>query len=65
MFKFEQLEIWKESIIFAKKIYKATLAFPQNEQFALSNQIRRSVSSVSANIAEGLGVHQKKISIII
>jgi four helix bundle protein len=60
MFKFEQLEIWKESVVFAKKIYKTTQTFPHNELFALTDQLKRSASSVSANIAEGSGSSSKK-----
>ena len=60
MFKFEQLDIWKDSISFSKKIYKLTVTFPRHELFALSNQLRRSASSISANIAEGSGSSSKK-----
>lgn len=60
MFKFEKLEIWKESIHFSKKIYKITFSFPRSEQFTLSDQFRRSSSSIPANIAEGSGSSSKK-----
>jgi four helix bundle protein len=36
-------------------IYKATAEFPQNEPYGLTSQIRRSCSSIPANIAEGCG----------
>ena len=53
--KFEDLEVWKESLKLARLIYTCTKSFPKEEQFALTNQIRRASYSVSANIAEGFG----------
>lgn len=52
-FKFENLDVWKEAIKFAQKIYQTTKKFPQEEQFNLTNQLRRAVISKSSNIAEG------------
>lgn len=60
MFKFEQLDIWKDSLSYAKKIYSITKTFPKDEMFALTDQLRRSASSISANIAEGSGSSSKK-----
>lgn len=52
---FEDLTAWQVAIDLAKQIYKLTAKFPKEEIFALTNQIRRCSSSVSANIAEGFG----------
>jgi four helix bundle protein len=52
---FEQLISWQKSAELAKHIYGITKFFPSNERFALTDQIQRSVVSVSANIAEGFG----------
>lgn len=52
---FEQLTVWQESQSLAVTIYKITKTFPKDEMFALTNQIRRAASSISANIAEGFG----------
>ena len=52
---FEDLEVWREAQNLAVLVYKTTESFPANEQFALTNQIRRAASSISANIAEGFG----------
>lgn len=60
MFKFEQLEIWKDGIAFTKHIYLLTSKFPREELFGLRDQLRRSSSSVPANIAEGSGSSSKK-----
>ncbi len=59
-FRFESLDIWKESNNFVDKIYKISKKFPREETFALTDQLRRAASSVSANIAEGSGAGTKK-----
>ena len=41
----------------AVEVYKVTKRFPADEKFALTDQIRRAISSVPANIAEGFGRH--------
>ncbi len=50
---FEKLEVWKKSHQFVLNIYKITKLFPKEELYALTNQLRRSASSVPANIVEG------------
>lgn len=52
---FEQLEVWVTAQNWAVQIYEITRTFPREETFGISSQIRRSVSSISANIAEGFG----------
>jgi four helix bundle protein len=47
------LDVWKLSIELVKDIYKITKIFPKEELFGLTSQIKRSVISVSSNIAEG------------
>lgn len=52
----ETLEAWKKSKSFALKVYKEILPLlPEEEKWNLNQQIRRSVSSIPANIAEGHG----------
>ncbi len=55
MFRFEDLEIWKLSLEYADKCYNIANRFPQYEQYALSDQLRRAALSISNNIAEGSG----------
>jgi len=52
---FEQLTVWQESQLFAVEVYKITKQFPKEEIFAITSQLRRASSSISANIAEGFG----------
>lgn len=56
----EKLEIWKDSIILVTNIYKLTKEFPSEERYGLTDQIRRAMISVPANIAEGSGRGTKK-----
>jgi four helix bundle protein len=59
-FRFETLDIWKQANEYTLRIYKVTKTFPKEEIFALSDQLRRSASSIAANIAEGSGSSSKK-----
>ena len=52
---FLNLEIWKRSRKLTKRIYQITQAFPSEEKFGLTSQIRRCSVSVPSNIAEGCG----------
>ena len=53
MTSYRDLEVWQKSIDFVAAIYKATENFPKNEQYGLTNQIRRASISIPSNIAEG------------
>ena len=53
MFNFEKLDVWRKAIEFADLVYSATKAFPDDEKFGLTSQMRRAAVSVSSNIAEG------------
>ena len=59
MFNFEKLDVWQKAITLADVIYNDTRSFPADERFGLTNQMRRSVVSVSSNIAEGLSRSSK------
>lgn len=50
---FFNLDVWKRAHLFVLEIYKLTLTLPANERFGITSQIRRSASSITANIAEG------------
>ena len=52
----KRLKVWERAKDFAVKIYKQVLPLlPQEEKWSLNQQIRRSSTSISANIAEGHG----------
>ena len=59
-YSFEKLEAWKKAKDFAKSVYSATQNFPKNEQFGLTQQLRRAAISITSNIAEGTGRRSPK-----
>jgi four helix bundle protein len=48
-----KLDVWKASMRLVRVVYEATDAFPNDERFGLTSQMRRSAISVPSNIAEG------------
>lgn len=55
MRNYEDLQVWRKAHSLTLEIYKNTRCFPIEERFGLTSQIRRSCSSIGANIAEGCG----------
>jgi four helix bundle protein len=56
---FKDLIVWQRAVELALAVYKLTAAFPADERFGLSNQLRRSSVSIASNIAEGYGKASK------
>ena len=53
LIKFEELEVFKRAYRVSLDIHRASLGFPQIEQYALADQIRRCSKGICANLAEG------------
>ena len=52
---FRELRVWEKAHALTLDIYRVTQAFPKDEIYGLTSQIRRAAVSVGANIAEGCG----------
>lgn len=51
--RFEDLEVWKKSVCLAVEIYQLIEVGKLKNDFGARDQLRRSVCSISNNIAEG------------
>jgi len=52
---FRELIVWQKAMDMVTEIYRATQAFPSEERYGLTSQLRRAAVSVPSNIAEGQG----------
>jgi four helix bundle protein len=52
---FKDLKVWSKAHELTLMIYQKTRVFPKEEIYGLTSQMRRSASSIGANIAEGCG----------
>jgi four helix bundle protein len=52
---FRELKVWEKAHQLTLAVYQATTAFPKEELYGLTSQIRRSAASIPTNIAEGCG----------
>lgn len=57
---FRDLNAWQKAYELAILVYKVTKKFPMDERFALTDQARRAVVSVSSNVAEGFSRNSQK-----
>ena len=55
MDSYQDLIVWQKSMQLVKEVYTLVKTLPKEEQFALSDQMRRAVVSIPSNIAEGYG----------
>lgn len=53
MHSYKDLIVWKKSVELVMQLYDYIQAFPKNESYVLSDQMRRAVVSIPSNIAEG------------
>jgi hypothetical protein len=55
---FEELEVWKAAMNLAELVHRQVLPqLPDHERYVMERQLRRSIQSVPANIAEAHGRH--------
>lgn len=54
-YSYRDLKVWQKAIELAEQVYSISKAFPREEQYGLTSQMRRCAVSVAANIAEGYG----------
>ena len=59
MQNYKDLKVWEKAHQFTLMVYEASKHFPKEELYGLTNQLRRSASSIPANIAEGCGKNTK------
>jgi four helix bundle protein len=52
---YRDLKVWRDAMDLAVECYRVTCAFPKEEMYGMTSQIRRSAASIAANIAEGHG----------
>ena len=52
---FRDLQVWHKAHQLTLMVYRLTASFPRDELYGLTTQLRRSSSSIAANLAEGCG----------
>jgi four helix bundle protein len=52
---YRDLRVWQDAMALAEACYAVTAAFPREEMFGMTAQVRRAAVSIVANIAEGHG----------
>jgi len=60
MKSYQKLEVWKKSKDLVVEVYKLSQAFPTEERYGITSQIRRVSISIPSNIAVGWGCGSKK-----
>lgn len=53
--QFRDLQVWQRAMTLARDVYRVTKAFPKEEMFGLTSQMRRAAVSIPSNITEGQG----------
>lgn len=52
---YRELIVWQKAMDLTDEVYRLVRSFPKEEQYSLSDQLRRAAVSVPSNIAEGHG----------
>ena len=59
-YNYKDLDLYKAAKDLVLSVYALLRKFPKEEQYALSDQLRRAVISIPSNIAEGSGRNSQK-----
>jgi len=57
---YKDLDVWNRSMDLVVDVYDVVKSFPQEEQYSLVSQIKRSAISIPSNISEGASRNSKK-----
>lgn len=57
---YRDLVVWQKAMDFVYQVYVLTRNWPKDELYGLTNQVRRAVVSIPANVAEGQGRRNPK-----
>jgi four helix bundle protein len=57
---FRDLDVWQVAMNLADRVYDLTSRYPRDELYGLTSQLRRSASSIPADIAEGTRQRTKR-----
>ncbi|MBF6607848.1 MAG: four helix bundle protein [Flavobacterium sp.] len=57
---YRKLNVWVKGHQLVLEVYKTVGAFPKEELFGLTSQMKRSAASIPTNIAEGCGRKSEK-----
>jgi four helix bundle protein len=52
---YRELRVWQNAMGLVVQVYEQTRAFPKEEMYGLTSQMRRAAVSIPSNIAEGKG----------
>jgi four helix bundle protein len=52
---YRDLKVWQTAMEMVQEVYRLTQAFPREETYGLTIQLRRAAVSIASNIAEGKG----------
>lgn len=55
MRNYRELQVWTKAHALTLDLYRLSRAFPREEIYGLTSQLRRSAMSIGANLAEGCG----------
>jgi len=57
---FRDLEVWQLGTKIVLQVYQITRAFPREERYGLTSQMRRAAVSIPSNIAEGFNRYNNR-----